>query len=292
MKKRQIEIAIISDVHLGTYGCHAEELLAYLSSIKPKTLILNGDIIDVWRFDKRYFPPSHFKVLRKILSMASNGTEVHYICGNHDEIMRKFNNLSMGNFHVRNKLLLELDGKKAWIFHGDAFDLSIRKTRWIARTGSRGYALLLRLNRGVNTLLSRMGRDKISLAQRIRDGVANSRQYIEDFERTVSDLAIHNECDYVICGHIHHPKKQWIEKGPRKSLYLNSGDWVDNLTALEYNFKRWKLYWYKEDKLSPFFADEDLKEMDIDDLISSIVDRGESGQEKQREKEKEKPSEE
>jgi UDP-2,3-diacylglucosamine pyrophosphatase LpxH len=278
LKKRKIEIAVISDVHLGTYGCHAEELLVYLSSIKPKTLILNGDIVDAWHFSKKYFPPSHFKVLKKIFSMASNGTEVYYICGNHDEVLRQFNNQSMGNFHIRNKLLLELDGRKAWIFHGDVFDLSARRTKWVARLGGKGYTMLLRLNRSANKLLARFGKEKISLAKRIRDGVTSSKPYAEDFQKTVTDLAIRNHYDYVICGHLHQPKKQWIETTGGKSLYLNSGDWVENLTSLEYNFKRWKLYKYNEDKLSPFFADEDLKEMDIDDLISTITELQDTGE--------------
>ena len=125
MKKRKIELAVISDVHLGTYGCHADELITYLNSIDPKKLILNGDIIDIWQFSKRYFPPSHLKVLRKIIGMASKGVEVYYITGNHDEMLRKFSNTSMGNFKVMDKLVLNLDGKKAWIFHGDVFDVSI-----------------------------------------------------------------------------------------------------------------------------------------------------------------------
>ena len=289
MKKRQIEIAVISDVHLGTYGCHAEELLAYLSSIKPRTLILNGDIIDVRQFNKGCFPPAHFRVLKKIISMAANGTEVYYICGNHDEFLRKLNNQSMGNLHFRNKLLLELDGKKTWIFHGDVIDLSISGAKWLARFGNQGYSLMLGLNRSANRLRTLLGKEKISRAGRVRESVNNSSRYIQGFEKTVADIGIRNEYDYVICGHIHKPKKQWVERGSKKSLYLNSGDWVENLTSLEYNFKRWKLYWYNEDKLSPFFADEDLKEMDINDLISSIVDEKEAPKE---EKEREKPSEE
>ena len=83
MRKRKIDIAIISDVHLGTYGCHADELITYLNSIEPKKLILNGDIIDIWQFRKRYFPSSHLKVLKKIIGMASKGTDVYYITGNH-----------------------------------------------------------------------------------------------------------------------------------------------------------------------------------------------------------------
>ena len=90
MKKRKLDVAVISDVHLGTYGCHAEELCQYLSSIKPKTLILNGDIIDIWQFRKSYFPVSHLKVIKKIISMSTKGTKIYYLTGNHDEFLRKF----------------------------------------------------------------------------------------------------------------------------------------------------------------------------------------------------------
>jgi UDP-2,3-diacylglucosamine pyrophosphatase LpxH len=71
--KRNVEVVVISDVHLGTYGCHAKQLLTYLSSISPKQLILNGDIIDIWQFKKRYFPKSHLRVIKKIMDMAADG---------------------------------------------------------------------------------------------------------------------------------------------------------------------------------------------------------------------------
>ena len=122
MKKRKVEICVISDVHLGTYGCHASELLDYLDSIKPKILILNGDIIDIWQFRKSYFPKSYLKVVKKLISFTSKGTKVYYITGNHDEMLRKFSDTHMGNFSLIDKLVLNLDGKKAWFFHGDVFD--------------------------------------------------------------------------------------------------------------------------------------------------------------------------
>ncbi len=98
LKKRKVELVVISDVHLGTFGCHAKELLHYLTSIKPKILVLNGDIIDIWQFRKSYFPKIHLKVIQKILAMASKGTKVYYITGNHDELLRKFSDTTMGNF--------------------------------------------------------------------------------------------------------------------------------------------------------------------------------------------------
>ena len=272
MKKRKIDIAVISDVHLGTYGCHADELIAYLSSIEPDKLILNGDIVDIWQFSKRYFPSAHLRVIKKIISMASNGTEVYYITGNHDEVLRKFADTSVGNFSIQNKLVLELDGRKAWFFHGDVFDVSIQNARLLAKLGGYGYDLLILINRILNWVLTKMGKEKYSMAKRIKNGVKSAVKYISDFEKTASDLAIESGYDYVICGHIHQPKKVIYENKHGRTTYLNSGDWVENLTALEYSFKRWKIYRYNYDKLSPFFADEELKSMNMNELISSIIE--------------------
>ena len=272
LKKRKIELAIISDVHLGTYGCHADELIAYLNSIQPKKLILNGDIIDIWQFSKRYFPASHLKVLKKVIGMASKGTEVHYITGNHDEMLRKFAPTYMGNIKIATKLVLNLDGKKAWIFHGDVFDISIQKAKLLAKLGGYGYDLLILMNSFVNWWLVKMGREKYSLSKKIKNSVKGAVKYINNFESVAAELAIENDYDYVICGHIHQPKKEVFQNKHGKTTYLNSGDWVENLTALEYSFKRWRVYQYNHDKLSPFFVDEDLKEMDMNELIASITD--------------------
>lgn len=281
MKKRKLELVVISDVHLGTYGCHATELLAYLNSIDPKRLILNGDIIDVWQFSKRYFPPAHMKVLRKIISLASKGTEVYYITGNHDEMLRKFSDTAMGNLHILDKLVLTLDKQKAWFFHGDVFDPSVRNAKWLARLGGYGYDLLIVFNRFINWTLKKLGRERYSLSKKIKSGVKSAVKYVSNFERTAIDLAIENGYDYVVCGHIHQPKKETHHTKKGSCTYLNSGDWVENLTALEYTFKRWKIYRYNQDKLLPFFVDEDFQELDIQDLVASITE------EKQTEKEKE-----
>ncbi|KGK28870.1 UDP-2,3-diacylglucosamine diphosphatase [Cellulophaga sp. E6(2014)] len=271
MKKRKIDVVVISDVHLGTYGCHADELISYLSSIQPKKLILNGDIIDIWQFSKRYFPPSHLKVLKKIIGMASNGVEVTYITGNHDEMLRKFSDTSIGYVSIVDKLVLDLNGKKTWFFHGDVFDASIQNAKWLAKLGGYGYDFLILINRFMNWCLTRMGREKYSLSKRIKNSVKGAIKYVNDFEKTAADLAIENGYDYVVCGHIHQPKKELYENRNGACTYLNSGDWVENLTALEYSFKRWKVYHYNNDKLSPFYADEELKELDINELIASIT---------------------
>ncbi|MEP5254297.1 MAG: UDP-2,3-diacylglucosamine diphosphatase [Winogradskyella arenosi] len=269
--KRKVEIAVISDVHLGTFGCQAKQLLTYLNSIAPKTLILNGDIIDIWQFKKRYFPKSHLKVIKKIMDFAANGVNVVYITGNHDEMLRKFADTEIGNISIVNKLVLDLDGKKAWFFHGDVFDMSIQNAKWLAKLGGWGYDLLIVMNGLVNWCLEKLGKERYSLSKKIKNGVKGAVKYISDFEEVASDLAIQNGYDYVICGHIHQPKMLIKENKYGQTTYLNSGDWVENFTALEYQFKRWKIYSYNNDKLSPFFGDDDIKEMNTQDLIAAIT---------------------
>jgi UDP-2,3-diacylglucosamine pyrophosphatase LpxH len=245
-------LLVLSDLHLGTYGCHGKELLQYLDQIEPGTVILNGDIIDIWQFKKRYWPASHMQVLRRLLKFAEKGIPVYYLTGNHDEMLRKFSDYRLGNLYLRDKLVLELDGKKAWFFHGDVFDVSMQYSKWLARLGGQGYDLLIILNRGVNLLLEKVGREKISLSKRIKDGVKTAVRFISDFEQIAADLAIERGYDYVVCGHIHQPViKTMFAKEPggnahagKSVTYLNSGDWIENLSALEYHLGQWSLYRY------------------------------------------------
>ncbi|RYF24799.1 MAG: UDP-2,3-diacylglucosamine diphosphatase [Flavobacteriales bacterium] len=244
MEKRNVEIVVISDVHLGTYGCHAKELLKYLKSIKPKTLILNGDIIDIWQFSKRYWPETHMKILRKLMKFVAEGVNVYYLTGNHDELLRKFADMHLGSFHLQNKLILEIDGKKAWFFHGDIFDVTMQHSKWLAKLGAVGYDSLILLNSVVNSMLTFFGREKMSFSKKIKAKFKDAVKFINSFEETAAELAIENGYQYVVCGHIHQPEKRSVLANDGEVIYLNSGDWVENLTALEYNEGNWEIFKY------------------------------------------------
>ena len=247
-RRRDIELVILSDIHLGTYGCHAEDLLRYLKTIKPKRVILNGDIIDMWQFSKRYWPKTHMQVVKHITGLLAKNTKIYYLTGNHDEMLRKFSGFRIGTFQIEDKLVLKLNGKRAWIFHGDVFDVTMKYSKWLAKLGAIGYDTLIIINTIVNWILTRFGREKISLSKRVKDSVKSAVKFINDFERIAADIAIENGYDYVICGHIHHPEIRKIETEKGEVLYLNSGDWVENLTALEYNRGEWSIYRYQDDK--------------------------------------------
>jgi UDP-2,3-diacylglucosamine pyrophosphatase LpxH len=247
-KKREVDVIVLSDIHLGTYGCHAEELLKYLKTINPKKIILNGDIIDMWQFSKRYWPNIHMQIIKHITGLLAKSTKIIYLPGNHDEMLRKFAGFRLGSFLIDNKVVLRLNGKRAWIFHGDVFDVTMQHSKWLAKLGAVGYDTLIHINTVVNWILTKFGKEKISLSKRVKDSVKSAVKFINNFEKTAADIAISNGYDYVICGHIHYPEIKTIRTEEGEVMYLNSGDWVENLTALEFDGMRWSIYRYSEDK--------------------------------------------
>lgn len=249
-RKREVDLVILSDIHLGTYGCHAEELLKYLKTINPKKIILNGDIIDMWQFSKRYWPKIHMQIIKHITGLLAKNTKIIYLPGNHDEMLRKFSGFRLGSFTIDNKVVLKLNGKRAWIFHGDVFDVTMQHSKWLAKLGAVGYDILIHLNTMVNWILVKLGRGKISLSKRVKDSVKSAVKFINDFEKTAADIAISNEYDYVVCGHIHYPEMKTIKTEKGEVMYLNSGDWVENLTSLEFDGAKWSIYRYGDDKVA------------------------------------------
>ncbi|MDL5045895.1 UDP-2,3-diacylglucosamine diphosphatase [Oscillatoria amoena NRMC-F 0135] len=271
MAKRPLDICVVSDVHLGTYGCHAKELNKYLKKINPKILILNGDIIDIWQFNKRFWPESHMKVVQRIVKMINNGTQVHYLTGNHDEMLRRFADFELNNFKIDNKLVLEMDGKKMWFFHGDVFDITMKHSKWLAKLGGWGYDLLILLNRFVNFISENiLRRGKVSLSKKIKSGVKQAIKFIDDFEHTAVEIAIESGYDYVACGHIHQPMMKEVVTEKGKVVYLNSGDWVENLTSLEYVNGEWRVFnFYKDMGFDK--AEDALDKDEIDALIAPKI---------------------
>jgi len=253
---RNLDIMVLSDLHLGTYGAHAEELLAYLRSVNVDTIILNGDIVDIWQFKKSYFPESHFEVIKELISKICGGTRVYYLTGNHDDLMRKISPIAIANFQLVDKLVMNIDGKKYWFFHGDVFDSLVNHSKFIARLGGKGYDLLIRINRGINRLLKAMGKPPYSFSKKVKSSVKKAARFISDFENTAAELAVTNGYKYVVCGHIHEPVIKEVEVEQGKVTYMNSGDWVESLTSLEYADGEWSIYdHYEQEALDTALAE-------------------------------------
>lgn len=256
-QKKTLELVILSDLHLGTYGCSSKELLLYLRSIRPETLVLNGDIIDIWQFNKYLWPKSHAAVIKEIITMLSAGTKVIYITGNHDEMMRRYSGLKLGKFEILDKIVMPLsNGEKAWIFHGDVFDVMMEHSKFLTRLGAYGYDLLILINSLVNRISKALGKNPVSLASKVKGSVKSAVKYLNKFENLVAEIGSRKGYDYVICGHIHKPENKKFITESGTITYLNSGDWIENLSALEFNGKRWEIYRFKEDRLTEEIPEE------------------------------------
>ena len=249
---RNLKVSVISDVHLATHASKAKVLLKYLKSINPETLVLNGDIIDSWRFSRNYFPKPHLKVIRHFIKMLEKGVKIFYITGNHDEFLRKFNGSKMGNLKIVNQLILEMDGQKTWVFHGDIFDHIIHQAKWLAKIGAATYGLLSLINGAVNTVLLSVGLKEVIIYKSIKKKLLKDKVQLSRFEQTITKVASERNCQTVICGHTHEPKNKRIisEHGPVH--YINCGDWVEHLTAAEYDNNRWDLFHFIDDQEDTF----------------------------------------
>ena len=235
---------IISDLHLGAGGSKAEEVTNFLKSYSCKKLILNGDIIDAWQL-KKYgvWKRKHTMFFKRVLKMIEeNKTKVVYIRGNHDDFLDQIIPLRLGkHFQIRKDYILNSGSKRFYVTHGDVFDSITTNLRWLAYLGDIGYTFLLWINKFYNKYRKWRGLPYFSLSQKIKQSVKMAVNYMSDFEEKLTELARLRDCDGVICGHIHHPAIREIDG----ISYMNSGDWVETLSALVEDFEgNWNLVCY------------------------------------------------
>jgi UDP-2,3-diacylglucosamine pyrophosphatase LpxH len=224
----------ISDVHLGTRSAQAEHLLHFLRATESEHLYLVGDIIDGWRLSRSwYWIQTHNDVVQKLLRKARKGTKVTYIPGNHDEFARDYAGFRFGGIDVRrNAEHVTAGGRRFLVLHGDEFDVSIRYARWLAVLGASAYEASVQLNRVVNGIRRRLGYGYWSLAGYLKNKVKKAIRFIDDYEASMILAATRAGADGVICGHIHRPELRRQDG----ILYCNTGDWVENCTALVEHF--------------------------------------------------------
>ncbi len=239
---------VISDLHLGTSGSKAKEAANFLKSYKCKNLILNGDIIDGWQLKKygawKRKHTAFFKTMLKM--MDDHHTKVIYLRGNHDDFLDQIMPLRLGKqFQIRKDYILKSGGKRFYITHGDVFDSVTSGFKWLAYLGDVGYTFLLWLNKLYNGYRTSRGLPYYSLSQKIKQRVKMAVNYVSDFEEKLTELARSRHCDGIICGHIHQPAIRDIDG----ITYMNSGDWVESLSALVEDFEgNWSLLYYNESK--------------------------------------------
>ncbi len=271
---RKLDVSVISDVHLATLASKAKPLLKYLKSIHPRTLVLNGDIIDSWRFSRNYFPKSHLKVIRQLVRMIEKGVKVVYITGNHDDVFRKFNNTKLGNFRIVNQLELKTGHQNVWIFHGDVFDHIIHHSPWLAKFGAAAYGLLTVFNKFLNVVIRTFGGKDMILYKSMKDRILKEKKVLSNFELAIANAALNRNMDLVICGHTHLPVDKMISSDQGEIRYINCGDWVEHFSAAECQDGNWSLKYFNavSDEEEPESPGDELYIPDKKQVYRSILE--------------------
>ena len=269
--KRNLDILVISDLHLGTYGSEADEVLIYLDSINADKIVINGDFVDIMLFNKRFWPSSHMKVIKYFLDLISQGKEIYYVTGNHDELMRKFLNFKIQNFKIVNQITLDTTEGKVWIFHGDVFDFSIQ-TQWLTKLAGFLYDYMIIFNSWINKkIMRKLGRKRLNFSKTIKSNVKTAVQYFANFEMKAAEVAQKNGYKYVVCGHIHTPKIESFNINGEEVIYMNSGDWLESLSSLEYVDNKWSIYIHKRTEQKYKGEDDSRIEMTNKELYKDLV---------------------
>jgi len=240
----------VSDIHLGTKFSKADRFLDLMKDNESENLYLVGDIIDGWAMKRKFrWSQAHSDVIQKVLRKARKGTNVYFITGNHDDFLREFVPIFLGDsLTIANELDYKaLNGKRYYVTHGDFFDSITMTKKWLAILGDVGYDMLLHLNGVLNFIRKKVGyRRYWSLSKYVKDSVKSSVSFINDFETVLAQHAQHKKYDGIICGHIHKAEMKIIEG----IEYKNSGDWVESCTALvETMDGEWKIIeWLEKDE--------------------------------------------
>ncbi|MDD6210741.1 MAG: UDP-2,3-diacylglucosamine diphosphatase [Bacteroidales bacterium] len=237
---------VLSDIHIGSEYSKFKEVITFLKSVNCATLILNGDIIDGWKLKKNGVKwkksyTNFLKILMKI--MYKNGTRIVYVRGNHDDFLDQVLPFQFAQISIVKDYIYESCGKRYFVLHGDVFDSVTTHMRWLAKLGDIGYSILLWINKYYNRYRQKKGKPYYSLAQSVKQKVKSAVSYISDFEKELVALARELRFDGIICGHIHHPANTFYGK----VHYLNSGDWVETLSALvEKVDGTWEILYYED----------------------------------------------
>ena len=236
---------VLSDIHLGSEFSKVAEVSDFLSRIDCEKLIFNGDTIDGWQLqkdDNAVWGAEHSRFFRIIMKMVEkHGTEVYFLRGNHDDFLDKIIPMSMGPVNILKDMMIESGGRKYFVTHGDVFDSITSNMKWMARLGDVVYNILLKINVMYNRWQSIRGLPYYSFSQAIKDKVKKAVSNASDFDGMLADMARVKGCQGVICGHIHRPEDRMIDG----IHYLNSGDWVETMSALaEDNDGKWSILYY------------------------------------------------
>jgi UDP-2,3-diacylglucosamine pyrophosphatase LpxH len=207
------EYTIVSDLHLGSDVCRADNILEFLYCLETENLILNGDIFD--NMDFRRLKKSHWKILKK-LRQISKSTNVIWLYGNHDNNAEAIAHL-IGCIFLKDYIIDDYHDKTIYVTHGDKFDTIIANRPIITKLADNIYRLIQRFDKWMD--------NDFKYSKKIKNKSKTLTRIIGNTIDRAIKFARKNKYDSIIIGHLHKPccltaLEDMVE-------YANSGCWTE-----------------------------------------------------------------
>ena len=235
--KQKIQTLFISDIHLGSRFAQTEKFLTYINNIHPEKIYIIGDFLDGWKLQGSWrWNSVYTDIISRIVELASTGTELFYTPGNHDEFLRceKIQTIIERtgiNLKVQDEFVFtSRNGQQFLITHGDQFDVVEKNYQWLSMAINIVYEPLLYFN-WLYSKITKREHSPYRMCAVIKDRVKKAVKFFSSFEQKLYLHARSRDCQGIICGHIHSPGVEHHQS----MIYLNTGDWVENCTALVEN---------------------------------------------------------
>lgn len=221
----------ISDAHLGidppgSLPRREERLVELLRSWKESAshVVIVGDLFEFWFEYRDYVSKNHLALIRALAELVESGVSVHLFRGNHDFALGSFFEKSVG-VHVHDRAVLEIQGKRVYVAHGDGVIKSdwkyrlFRKildcpvNRWLFRMFHPDFGM---------SLARFVGRNSRRLGE---NNVAPVAEYLEWGKKVLRE----ENCDICVHGH-HHLAGIWKQEN---GLVASPGEWIKKFTVLQ-----------------------------------------------------------
>src|SRR4051812_36655035 len=230
---------IVSDLHLGAIPVERErafrEFLGFAAA-SASGLLVNGDLFDVWMASRHFVVRHHVRVLAALADVVDAGVPVLIVGGNHDALELGGHALAdLGATLLDEPARVQLGAWRALVLHGDGVArrgpsyphhakrppvLRSRAVRWTAER-------IMHLDRIYERIAS-WSTTASHVARHLGGGPAGARPDAAPIEAwAAAALHAEPEVDVVVAGHSHHAVLREVAQG---RYYLNSGDWISQLT--------------------------------------------------------------
>jgi len=203
-------------------------MVSWLDMIKADAaeVFLMGDVFDFWFEYNTVVPKGYLRFFGKLAEMADSGIKIYFFKGNHDMWMFDYFEKELGATIITNELVIERNGKKFYLHHGDGLGPGDHKYKFLKKFFRSGLCqwLFARVHPNLGVGIANYWSSHSRIANTKKEKGEVNPKRLEFLPIFCNDLIKKEYYDYLIFGHRHSTADMLLDNG--KSRYINLGEWV------------------------------------------------------------------